>query len=150
MALKDLCSYLRKNNVVVRQPCQDAIIASNVLDLLFNQVNDCLNRDRSDVKLNKLEKGVVSTGLGRVLPGTRDFILGMYAEELNTLLDSIEKELVKRNKNLSMSNILYENMMLRKELDELKHQQQQIKGGLKTQVGTVKDNERNKESKVSA
>lgn len=84
-----------RNNVDVST---DAQIACNILDRLYWHVGESLRMDRSSVKLNLFEKGIVSSGLSRVMPGTKEYIEGMYSEDIKILLDDIEKELAKRKK----------------------------------------------------
>lgn len=115
--LKSALSRTKEQAQNVYDHNPDADIACNIVDILFNQTNDSLKRDRSSIKLNMFEKGVVSSGLKRVLPGTKEFILGMYSAELNVLLDDIEKELIRRNKNLNINNVLQENFRLRQNLN---------------------------------
>ncbi len=119
MTFKDLKKYLDAKDKIVDVTNYfplDAEVACNIIDLLFNQTNDSLQRDRSTVKLNLFERGVVSSGLNRVMPGTKKFLAGMYPNELNALLDDIEKELARRSKNLNINSLLTENAKLRKEL----------------------------------
>jgi hypothetical protein len=57
-----------------------------------------LQRDRSRVKLNALTKGMISGVLGRTREGTKEYLVGMYSEDLEILLDDMEKELARRSK----------------------------------------------------
>jgi hypothetical protein len=76
----------------------DDRVACNIVDILFNHVNNCLQRDRSRVKLNALTKGMISGVLGRTREGTKEYLVGMYSEDLEILLDDMEKELARRSK----------------------------------------------------
>ncbi len=115
--LKDLRSVLslkdnkdNKDKVHVQQiknVSVDAKIACNILERLYWHVGESLRRDRSSVKLNLFEKSIVGSGLNRVMPGTKEYIEGMYLEDIKLLLDDIlgrfsdemiEKELNKRRK----------------------------------------------------
>jgi hypothetical protein len=78
--------------------CKDSQIACHIVDILFNHVNNCLQRDRSRVKLNALTKGMISGVLGRTRDGTKEYLGGIYPEDLERLLDDMEKELAKRSR----------------------------------------------------
>ncbi len=80
-------------------------IACDILEKLYWHVGESLRRDRSSIKLNLFEKGLVGSGLNRVMPGTKEYIQGMSLEDIKLLLDDIlgrfsdemiEKELNKR------------------------------------------------------
>lgn len=74
----------------------DAQIACNILERLYWHVNRSLKTDRSSVKLNMFEKGIINSGLERIMPGTKDYLIGMNSSDIKLLLDDIEKELAKR------------------------------------------------------
>ncbi len=76
----------------------DTQITYNILEILYWHINQSLQKDRSTVKLNMFEKGIVRSGLETVMPGTKKYIVGMYSEDIKLLLDDIEKELIKRKK----------------------------------------------------
>jgi hypothetical protein len=76
----------------------DAQITCNILERVYWHIDQSLQKDRSTVKLNMLEKGIVKSGLETVMPGTKKFIVGMFPNEIKLLLDDIERELTKRRK----------------------------------------------------
>lgn len=100
--LKDLRNALSgKQGVprkVQRAPNPDNQIAVNMVEILYGHINKSIKLDRSEVKLNMLEKGGISMGIQRVLPGTKDYIEHMYPTDIKELLDDLEKELKKRRK----------------------------------------------------
>lgn len=81
-------------------------IAKNVVDKLYEHVSKCIIEDRSQVKMNMFEKAAISSGLKRMLPGTKEYLEGMNIKDINLLLgdiltcysdDMIQAELKKRN-----------------------------------------------------
>jgi len=78
---------------------QDADIACKIIDSMFDQINRCLQQDRSRVKVNMLTKGIVGKLLGN---GTRnrikEYLINMYDNDIRELLDDIQKEMNKRKK----------------------------------------------------
>lgn len=101
---KDLRSVLLKENkdlkniIEMKNASIDVQIACNILEMLCWHVGESLRKDRSTVKLNMFEKGIISSGLNSVMPGTKKYIAGMSAESISLLLDDIEIELSKRRK----------------------------------------------------
>lgn len=87
-----------KNISISKNVSIDAQIAGNILEILYWHVNRSLKADRSSVKLNMFEKGIISSGLNSVMPGTRDYLMGMMSGDIKMLLDDIEKEMAKRKK----------------------------------------------------
>jgi len=87
-----------KENVLKKDVSTDAQIACDVLERLYWHVNRSLKADRSSVKLNMFEKGIISSGLNSVMPGTKEYIEGMHDSDIELLLDDIEMELAKRRK----------------------------------------------------
>lgn len=76
----------------------DTQITYNILERLYYHINLSLKNDRSTVKLNMFEKGIVRSGLETVMPGTKKYIEGMYSEDIKLLVDDIERELANRRK----------------------------------------------------
>jgi hypothetical protein len=76
----------------------DNQIAVNIIDKLVEHINKSIRLDRSSVKLNMLEKGGVSQGMKRVLPGTKTYLENMFPADIKELLDDIENELKKRKR----------------------------------------------------
>lgn len=75
-----------------------ATAINKILNNIFNQISKSLVNDRSYVKLNMLEKGAIQgflhTFFGeRTKQGIRNYINGMYPEELKELCDTIRKDL---------------------------------------------------------
>lgn len=95
---KDLKGILKEKEKKEKNISPDARITCNILEKLYWHVNRCLQADRSEIKLNWFEKGAVSGGLERVMPGTKEYIERMYDSDIKLLLDDIEKELAKRKK----------------------------------------------------
>lgn len=92
MTLKDLKINLPTKN----QIDNDYYIACNLIDVLFNHINASLQMDRSRVKVNILTKSFIKSSLGRTVMATKDYVLGMYPEDIQRLIDDMEKEIKKR------------------------------------------------------
>lgn len=90
--LKDL----RINLPTKTQVDNDYDIACGLIDVLFKHINDALQRDRSRVKLSMFRKSFIKGGLERTVMGTKNYVLGMYPEDMKLLLDDMEKEIKKR------------------------------------------------------
>jgi hypothetical protein len=78
----------------------DAEIINNIIDIIFKQIGQCLAVDRSNIKLNILQKGaiqgVLHTFFGKTTrEGIRQYIDNMYPEDLKEVVNSIEKEIKK-------------------------------------------------------
>lgn len=114
MALDSLQSSLAKRSIpdtVTRQQIDtvsrqridiaelDAQIACNVVNHMFTYINQCIQNDKSRIKLNMLTKSFIRGLLNdRVREGMNDFIRNMYEDEIRNLLNDIQKELNKRRK----------------------------------------------------
>lgn len=99
--LRELILPNRDNKKMAVKPnaiSLDTEISCNILEILYWHINQSLQKDRSTVKLNMLEKGIVKSGLNTVMPGTKKYIEGMLTNEIKLLLDDIERELVKRKR----------------------------------------------------
>lgn len=75
----------------------DAEIINNIIDVIFKQIGECLVTDRSNMKLNILQKsaiqGFLHTFFGKTTrEGMREYIDNMYPEDLKEVVSSIEKE----------------------------------------------------------
>jgi len=64
-------------------------IAKNIVDKLYEHVSKCIVEDRSQVKMNMFEKAAISSGLKRMLPGTKEYLEGMNTKDINLLLGDI-------------------------------------------------------------
>jgi len=64
-------------------------IAKNIVDRLYEHVSKCIVEDRSQVKMNMFEKAAISSGLKRMLPGTKEYLEGMNIKDINLLLADI-------------------------------------------------------------
>lgn len=76
----------------------DAEIINNIIDIIFKQIGQCLVIDRSNTKLNILQKsaiqGFLHTFFGKTTrEGMRQYIDNMYPEDLKEAVNSIEKEI---------------------------------------------------------
>lgn len=82
----------------VQNNCEiNAEIACNLVDILFKNVNQSIQQDRSSVKLNALAKATIGGVLGRTRDGTKEYISGMRGDDIKVLLDDLENELRKRH-----------------------------------------------------
>jgi len=94
---------LRELKIPVKSSIQkshvDTEITCNLVDILFKHVLMSIQHDRSSVKLNALTRGVIGGVLGNTRDGTKDYLMGMRNEDLNILLDDMEKELSKRKRS---------------------------------------------------
>ncbi len=97
MALKDLRLPTKT------QVDNDYDIACNLIDVLFRHINDSLQRDRSRVKVNAFAKSFIKASLERSVSVTRDYVNGMYPEDIEFLINDMEREILKRKKE-GMSN----------------------------------------------
>ena len=77
----------------------DYNIACNIVVKLFYHINMCIQGDRSKVKLNALEKGIIKGMLGdKVLNGINGYVRNMYPLDVRNLMDDLEVEFKKRRK----------------------------------------------------
>lgn len=76
----------------------DRNIVDDLVDILFRHVNNSIQNDRSSVKINALTKGIIKCGLGRTRDGTKEYIVGMYSEDIKLLLDDMERAILKRKR----------------------------------------------------
>jgi len=77
----------------------DSIIATNIVRKLFKHINSCLQSDRSKVKLNMFEKGMIKGMLNdKSLNGINNYILNMNTYDVKILIDDLESEIDKRKK----------------------------------------------------
>lgn len=75
----------------------NAQIACAIVRIIFKNVNSCIQGDRSKVKLNMFEKGVIGGMVNnRVINGINNYVENMSEADLNILLTEIDKELDKR------------------------------------------------------
>lgn len=71
----------------------DAIIAKNIIDILFASTNENLKNDK---KMNAFLKGIISSQLPGVRDGSKSFINDMSSSNIKKLLDDIENQLKNR------------------------------------------------------
>lgn len=76
----------------------DAEIINNIIDIIFKQIGQCLVIDRSNIKLDILQKSIIQGFLhaffGKTTrEGMRQYIDNMYPEDLKEVVNSIEKEI---------------------------------------------------------
>lgn len=75
----------------------DAVIACNIVKKLFKHINSCLQNDRSKVKINMLEKGMIKGMLSeKALNGINNYILNMNTYDIKLLIDDLDVEVKKR------------------------------------------------------
>lgn len=81
------------------QSSKDAIIACNIVKLIFRHINICIQTDRSSVKLGAFEKGIIKSMLGeKTENGINKYLVNMYPMDVKKLMNDIEIEISKRNK----------------------------------------------------
>lgn len=76
----------------------DYNIASNLIDVLFNHINDSLQLNRSRVKVNAFTKSFIKASLERSVSVTKDYVNGMYPEDIERLIGDMEREIMKRRR----------------------------------------------------
>lgn len=76
--------------------------ACNIVRKLFSHINLCLQSDRSKVKLNMLEKGVIKGMLSdKTLNGINNYINNMSDADIKNLMDDLQTEFSRRNKSVN-------------------------------------------------
>ena len=76
----------------------DYAIATKIVEKLFGHINDCIQNDRSNVKLGMIEKGIISGMLSqKTLNGINRYIINMYPNDIKKLMNDIESEVEKRD-----------------------------------------------------
>lgn len=71
----------------------DALIAKNIIDILFASINENLKKDRN---MTAFMKGIVSSQLPGIRDGSKNFINDMNQVDIKILLDSIHNQLKNR------------------------------------------------------
>ena len=97
MTLKDLKLKLPTKT----QVDNDYDVACGLIDVLFRHINDSLQRDRSRVKVNVFAKSFIKASLEKTVSMTKDYVNGMYPEDIRLLIDDMETEILKRKKDIS-------------------------------------------------
>lgn len=88
----------------------DTEIAIRLINLLFKHVMASVQYDRSSVKLNMLQRGMIGGVLKTTRDGTIEYVIGMNDSDIKVLLDDFERELAKRKKICQeKENIEYNN-----------------------------------------
>ncbi len=106
MALKDLRSAILKTKKVepVRTVCieinPNAETACGIVDDLFGEIADSIENKRSTYKINMLAKGFIQSLVLKddTKDGIKNFLKGMYEEDMNRLMTKIEKRMETRTK----------------------------------------------------
>jgi hypothetical protein len=93
--LKDL-KFPIKGNVQKQKVNIDTEISCNLIDILFKHVLASIEHDRSTVKLNMFQRGMIGGVLGKTRDGTKEYVVGMRNDDIKALLNDIETELSKR------------------------------------------------------
>jgi len=89
--LKDLRLPVSKTN--------SATVACAIVRIIFKNVGDCVQGDRSRIKMNMFEKGVIGGMINeKVMLGINKYVENMNENDLNILLNDIERELAKRRR----------------------------------------------------
>jgi len=78
----------------------DKLVASNLVDILFQHVLRSVQNDRSTVKFNLFKKAFIISGLGGTRDGTKEYINGMFTEDIKLLLNDMAKEMDKRKRQI--------------------------------------------------
>ena len=77
----------------------NASIASAIVRLIFQNVSSCIQGDRSKVKLNMFQKGIIGGMVNdKVMNGINRYVESMSEKDLDNLLTDIDKELLKRRR----------------------------------------------------
>ncbi len=75
----------------------DYDIACNIVRKIFSHINLCIQSDRSRVKLNMLEKGMIKGMLSdKTLIGINGYVRNMNPIDINNLMNDLEIEFKKR------------------------------------------------------
>lgn len=99
LMLRDLRLPDTDSKRVVNVNTKDVVIAGAIVDTIFREVNSCVQGDRSKIKLNMFEKGVIGGMLNsKVQNGIKNFILNMNDNDVKIMLDGIQRELNKRKR----------------------------------------------------
>jgi len=92
---KDLRHYVEHNPDIEDK---DRNVVCNLVDILFRHVLMSIRTDRSSVKLDRFTRGMIGGVLEKTKDGTKEYVVGMRNDDIKLLMDDIEKELTKRNK----------------------------------------------------
>ncbi len=77
----------------------DYDIACNIVRKIFSHINLCIQGDRSKVKVNMIEKGMIKGMLSdRTLNGINSYVRNMYPGDVNILMNDLEIEFRKRKR----------------------------------------------------
>lgn len=98
MMREDKDIILKSGSTYKKYKNPDAEIINNIIDVIFKQIGQCLITDRSNTKLNILQKSAIQGFLhaffGKTTrEGMRQYIDNMYPEDLKEVVNSIEKEI---------------------------------------------------------
>jgi len=74
--------YVNQNN--------DSIISKNIIDILFESINENLKRDR---KTNAFTKALISSQLPNIRDGSKKFVDDMNPMSTKKLLEDIQNQL---------------------------------------------------------
>lgn len=76
---------------------RDYDAACDIINDLFDHLDDCLKKDRSRIKINLLAKGYILYIL-KYREGILDFVKGMYPEDMKLLMNDLERDVLKRKR----------------------------------------------------
>lgn len=98
MMREDKDIILKSGSTYKKYKNPDAETINNIIDVIFKQIGQCLVADRSNTKLDILQKGIIQGFLhaffGKTTrEGMRQYIDNMYPEDLKEVVNSIEKEI---------------------------------------------------------
>ncbi len=101
MALKDLSISLNKHkNTKVLVPFGDADISCNIVDHIFRHIDLCLKENKSKFQISLFARSFIRGILtDNVKGGINNFLKNMNDEDIRSLLDNIQIELNKRQKD---------------------------------------------------
>lgn len=96
-------AIIRKNDNFRRIINPDAEIINNMIDIIFQEVGISLVNDRSNVKLNLLQRGAIQGFLGTFFghgtrKGIREYIEGMNGTDLDNITMKLQRELDKKKR----------------------------------------------------
>lgn len=75
----------------------DAMIAGAIVERIFYEIGSCVQGDRSKVKLNMFEKGVIGGMMSdKVKNGIKNYVFNMSDQGIKNLLNGIQLDLNKR------------------------------------------------------
>ncbi len=106
MALKDLSLAIKKTKKVenVGTVCMevnpDAEIACGIIDDMFGEIAESISKKKSTYNINMLARGFIQNLVLKndTKEGVKNFLRGMYQDDINRLMIKIEKRMEERAK----------------------------------------------------